>query len=75
MQTVYKQLCSAHNLTSVWVSTGPLLNQGIFLQFYAAAQPGLLQIYPFVNTMVPSYARDLCAGADYYIVTEQPVST
>ena len=43
-------------------------------QLYAAAQPGLLQIYPFVNNMFPGPVSDLCADADYYIIAEQPVS-
>ena len=75
MQTVYKQLCSAHSLTSIWVSTGSLFVQGILFQLYAAAQSGLFQIYPFVNNMTPGPVSDMCTeGADYYIIEEQPVS-
>lgn len=76
MQTVYKQLCAARNLTSNWVSTGKLVRQRILFQLYAAAQPGLFQIYPFVNSMAPGPVSDMCAeGADYYIIAEQPVSS
>ena len=72
-QDVYKQLCSARNLTATWVSSGSLVNQGILFQFYASASIGLLQIYPFIENVNIGSVKDRCAGVEY-IFTEYPVS-
>ena len=69
----YKQLCSARNLTAIWLLSGRLFDQGISFQYYAAAQPGLFQIYPFVKPMSSSSLDDPCGGVNY-IFTQQPVS-